>query len=240
MEKERLAEYLERYHLGAANAATSWELECAFGVRGKDLRDAVNGLRRQGVPIASNGNGYFYAATEQEVLGKPIEMRRVRELAGGAIARPHIARALLEAGHVTSVSDAFDRFLKPGKPAYVPKDDVKVAEAVRLIAQAGGVAVLAHPMELKLGETQLQSLIGEWKAQGLAGVEAFHPSAQNNHAAFLLRMARREGLLVTGGSDFHGEAVRKTEIGEGLDRWTTMEDDVQALMASIRSAGQTR
>ncbi|MDY4541708.1 MAG: PHP domain-containing protein, partial [Candidatus Ventricola sp.] len=173
-------------------------------------------------------------------LGKPIEMRRVRELAGGAIARPHIARALLEAGHVTSVSDAFDRFLKPGKPAYVPKDDVKVAEAVRLIAQAGGVAVLAHPMELKLGETQLQSLIGEWKAQGLAGVEAFHPSAQNNHAAFLLRMARREGLLVTGGSDFHGEAVRKTEIGEGLDRWTTMEDDVQALMASIRSAGQTR
>ena len=173
-------------------------------------------------------------------LGRPIEMRRVRELAGGAIARPHIARALLEAGHVTSVSDAFDRFLKPGKPAYVPKDDVKVAEAVRLIAQAGGVAVLAHPMELKLGETQLQSLIGEWKAQGLAGVEAFHPSAQNNHAAFLLRMARREGLLVTGGSDFHGEAVRKTEIGEGLDRWTTMEDDVQALMARIRSAGQTR
>ena len=173
-------------------------------------------------------------------LGKPIEMRRVRELAGGAIARPHIARALLEAGHVTSVSDAFDRFLKPGKPAYVPKEDVKVAEAVRLIAQAGGVAVLAHPMELKLGETQLQSLIGEWKEQGLAGVEAFHPSAQNNHAAFLLRMARREGLLVTGGSDFHGEAVRKTEIGEGLDRWTTIEDDVQALMASIRSAGQTR
>ena len=53
-------------------------------------------------------------------------------------------------------------------------------------------------------------------------------------------MARREGLLVTGGSDFHGEAVRKTEIGEGLDRWTTIEDDVQALMASIRSAGQTR
>ena len=173
-------------------------------------------------------------------LGKPIEMRRVRELAGGAIARPHIARALLEAGHVTSVSDAFDRFLKPGKPAYVPKDDVKVAEAVRLIAQAGGVAVLAHPMELKLGETQLQSLIGEWKAQGLAGVEAFHPSAQNNHAAFLTRMARREGLLVTGGSDFHGEAVRKTGIGEGLDRWEMMEDDVQALMARIRSSGQTR
>lgn len=173
-------------------------------------------------------------------LGKPIEMRRVRELARGAIARPHIARALLEAGHVTSVSDAFDRFLKPGKPAYLPKEDVKVAEAVRLIAQAGGVAVLAHPMELKMGETQLQSLIGEWKAQGLSGVEAYHPSAQSNHAAFLMRMARREGMLVTGGSDFHGEAVRRTAIGEGLDRWKTMENDVQALMARIRSAKQAR
>lgn len=173
-------------------------------------------------------------------LGKPVEMRRVRELAHGAIARPHIARALLEAGHVTSVSDAFDRFLKPGKPAYVPKEDVKVAEAVRLIGQAGGVAVLAHPMELKMGETQLESLVGEWKAQGLAGVEAIHPSAQGNHAAFLVRMARREGLLVTGGSDFHGEAVRATGIGEGLDRWKTMESDVQALMEAIGGAGQAR
>lgn len=168
-------------------------------------------------------------------LGKSIDMKRVRELAGGAIARPHVARALLEAGYVTSVADAFDRFLKPGRPAYVPKEDVKVADAVRLLAQAGGVAVLAHPMELKLGETQLESLLGEWKAQGLAGVEVYHPSAQNNHAAFLLRLARREGLLVTGGSDFHGEAVRKNEIGEGLDRWKTMESDMQALLARIDS-----
>lgn len=173
-------------------------------------------------------------------LGKPVEMRRVRELAQGAIARPHVARALLEAGHVASVSDAFDRYLKPGKPAYVPKEDVKVSEAVRVIMQAGGVAVLAHPMELKMGETQLTSLVGEWKAQGLAGVEAIHPSAQSNHAAFLTRMARREGLLVTGGSDFHGEAVRRTAIGEGLDRWSTMESDVQALLARIGEIGQAR
>ena len=171
-------------------------------------------------------------------LGREISMERVRELARGVIARPHIARALLEAGHVTSVSDAFDRFLKPGKPAYVPKEDVKVAEAVRLIGQAGGIAVLAHPMELKMGETQLESLVGEWKTQGLAGIEAYHPSAQNNHAAFLERMARRQGLLVTGGSDFHGEAVRKTEIGEGLERWKTMEADMQALLMRI-SSGQT-
>lgn len=163
-------------------------------------------------------------------LGKPVEMARVRELARGVMGRPHVARALLEAGHVTSISDAFDRFLKPGKPAYVPKEDVKVSEAVRLIREAGGAAVLAHPMELKMGDAMLESLIGEWKSQGLAGVEVYHPSAQNNHASFLLHLAQREKLLITGGSDFHGEAVRKTEIGEGLDRWRSVEEDVHALL----------
>ena len=167
-------------------------------------------------------------------LGKPVEMTRVKELARGVMGRPHVARALLEKGYVSSISDAFDRFLKPGKPAYVPKEDVKVSEAVRLIGHAGGVAVLAHPMELKMGDAMLESLIGEWKEQGLAGVEVYHPSAQNNHASFLLHLAQREKMLVTGGSDFHGEAVRKTEIGEGLDRWRSVEDDVHALLARIQ------
>ena len=166
-------------------------------------------------------------------LGKPIDMARVRELARGVMGRPHVARAMLEAGYVLSVSEAFDRYLKPGRPAYVPKEDVKVSEAVRLIDQAGGIAVLAHPMELKMGDTMLESLIGEWKGQGLAGVEVYHPSAQNNHASFLLHLAQRENMLVTGGSDFHGETVRRTEIGDGLDRWRTMDSDMQALLAAI-------
>ena len=178
------------------------------------------------------------ARTEEMVrrlsaLGKPVSLDRVRELARGVMGRPHVARALAEAGHVASVSEAFERYLKPGKPGYVPKEDVRVSEAVRLVREAGGVAVLAHPMELKMGDTMLESLIGEWKSQGLAGVEVYHPSAQNNHASFLRHLAQREELLVTGGSDFHGEAVRKTEIGEGLDRWRSMHSDMQALLARI-------
>lgn len=165
---------------------------------------------------------------------KEISMDRVRELAKGVIARPHIARALVEAGHAPSVKDAFDRFLTPGRPTYVPREKVTVGEGIRLIHEAGGVAVLAHPMELKMGETMLESLVEEWKAQGLDGVEVYHPSAANNHAAFLHGLARRLGLLVTGGSDFHGEAVRKTGIGEGLDRFKTMESDVGALLARMR------
>ena len=68
MEKERLAEYLERYHLGANSAATSRELELTFGIKGIEVRHLVNRLRRDGVPIASSGSGYFYAATEQEAV----------------------------------------------------------------------------------------------------------------------------------------------------------------------------
>ena len=114
------------------------------------------------------------------------------------------------------------------------KEPVKVSEGVRVIEKAGGVAVLAHPMELKMGDAMLESLIGEWKGQGLAGVEVYHPSAANNHASFLYGLARREDMLVTGGSDFHGEAVRRTGVGEGIDRWKSMENDVHALLARVQ------
>ncbi len=169
-------------------------------------------------------------------LGRPVSIERVRELADGVMGRPHVARALMEAGYVASMSEAFERYLKPGKPGYVPKEDVKVSEAVRLVREAGGVAVLAHPMELRMGETTLEPLVHEWKTQGLAGIEVYHPSAQNNHAYALERMARREGMLVTGGSDYHGEGAHRSGIGEGLDRWTTVQEDMVALAAAIRES----
>lgn len=167
--------------------------------------------------------------------GAPVSLERVRELARGVVARPHVARALVEAGHAASVSEAFDRYLVPGRCAYVPKADVKVGDAIRLIHEAGGAAVLAHPMELKLGMTALEPLVREWKAQGLDGIEVWHPSAANNHAQAILAFARREGLLVTGGSDFHGPAVRDSRIGENLERWATQEEDLSALLARIRT-----
>ena len=76
MEKERLAEYLEQYHMGTLNAATSRELELTFGIKGIQVRHMVNALRRDGVPIASNGSGYFYAATDQEVRATIAHLTR--------------------------------------------------------------------------------------------------------------------------------------------------------------------
>ena len=101
--------------------------------------------------------------------GVEISLDRVMELARGVVARPHVARVLVEAGYANSVSSAFDKYLLPGKCGYVPKAEVKVAEAAKLIAGAGGVAVLAHPMELKMGEMTLESLVHEWHGQGSRG-----------------------------------------------------------------------
>ncbi|MGN0996607.1 MAG: PHP domain-containing protein [Candidatus Ventricola sp.] len=166
-------------------------------------------------------------------IGKPVSLERVRALAGGVVARPHVAQALVEAGHAASVQDAFERYLKPGKPGFVPKDVVRVAEAVQMIHAAGGVSVLAHPMELGKGEMALEALVHEWHGQGLDGLEVYHPSAANNHAAFLHRLALREGLLVTGGSDYHGPSIRHGSLGQGLERWTTVEGDLRSLLDAI-------
>ena len=166
--------------------------------------------------------------------GVNIPFARVRELARGVIARPHVARTLVENGYANSMHDAFERYLLPGRCGYVPKRDVKVAEAAALIHGAGGVAVLAHPMKLKYGDEFLSAIVREWAEQGLDGIEVYHPSAQNNHAAFLLRLARSLGLLVTAGSDYHGERVSPDRhLGSEAGRWTDMEDDVRALLARI-------
>ena len=85
-----------------------------------------------------------------------------------------------------------------------------------------------------MGEMALEALVHEWHEQGLEGIEVYHPSAANNSLPFLKHLAEREGMLVTGGSDFHGPQVRQSRIGEGLERWTTMETDVQKLMDRIR------
>lgn len=92
MEKERLAEYLERYHLGASNAATSRELECTFSIKGIEVRHLVNGLRREGIPIASNSQGYFYTADQQEVQATIAHM--THRISGIAAAIRGLTRSL--------------------------------------------------------------------------------------------------------------------------------------------------
>ncbi len=138
-------------------------------------------------------------------FGTPISWERVQALAAtgsrpGAIGRPHIARALIEAGYAFDMRDAFARFLNNDAPAYVARERLSPEAAIELIHRAGGVAVLAHPGKLKDHVGMVERLIGA----GLDGVEVYHPANTENHRLDLRGLAKRFDLIETGGSDFHG------------------------------------
>ena len=121
-----------------------------------------------------------------------------------SVGRAHFARALVESGQARDVHQAFDRYLSEGRPGYVPRASFPPGDTVAALSGMGLVVVLAHPMRLELERETLYALIREWKARGLRGVEAYHPSAGRRGARLLDALAREEGLLVTGGSDYHG------------------------------------
>jgi 3',5'-nucleoside bisphosphate phosphatase len=145
-------------------------------------------------------------AERLQALGCAIAYEEVERLAGNqVVGRPHFARLLLERGYATSIQDAFDRFLGKGAAAYVEKARLSPAAAIALIHQAGGVAVLAHPYQLKLATLEAtEQLIVELAALGLDGVEAIYSRHSEDERRAYAEMARRHGLLITGGSDYHG------------------------------------
>ncbi len=133
-------------------------------------------------------------------LGAPIRLERVLALAGGgAVGRPHVARALVEAGHVSETAEAFARYIGRNGPAYVERLKVAPVQAVEIIRYAGGVPVLAHP-----GWLGDEAMVDELLAAGLEGIEAYYPDHTPAMVERYLQIARSRGLLVTGGTDFHG------------------------------------
>ena len=139
-------------------------------------------------------------------LGMPLDWERVLQIAeGGSIGRPHIARAMIEVGYVASVREAFDRFLYNGGPAYAARPRLSPEEAVKLIHEASGVAVLAHPGLLPDYDSMVRRLV----LVGLDGVEVVHPSNAENVRLNLRGLAQTFGLIMTGGSDFHGPDIKE-------------------------------
>ncbi|MCL6639102.1 MAG: PHP domain-containing protein [Firmicutes bacterium] len=133
-------------------------------------------------------------------LGYDLDVARVYAASGGgAVGRPHLAAALVETGAVETSAEAFQTLIGKGCPAYIPRYKLSPLEAIQMIRKAGGVPVLAHP-----GLDGAGALIGELAKGGLMGVEAFHPAHTPVQAAYYERLAKKEGLLVTGGSDYHG------------------------------------
>lgn len=168
-------------------------------------------------------------------LDVPVSMERVRQLAGTApIGRPHIATAVVETGAAEDNRQVFDTWLRDGGPAYVPKYAVDPLACVRLIRDAGGVAVLAHPGlygpagegpdVASRGEGLALELIEEMIGAGLDGIEADHPDHEDDERRRYGDLARAHGLVVTAGSDFHG-GRKDLQIGEA----TTTREALEAL-----------
>jgi predicted metal-dependent phosphoesterase TrpH len=145
-------------------------------------------------------------------LGIDISWQRVEEIAGdGAVGRPHIALAMLEAGHISSLEEAFDRYLGRNGPAYVEREKITPSEAVHLLTDASGLPVLAHPRDLQ----NLESLLMELKGAGLIGIEVYYQDYDRETIERLLAIARQHDLLPLGGSDFHGiGGAHERELGD--------------------------
>lgn len=159
-------------------------------------------------------------------LGVPLSYEAVALEAGaGAVGRPHVARALVSSRAVGSIDEAFLRFLRRGAPAYVAKVTLSTAGAIALVRRAGGVPVLAHP-----GLYRERDVIQRLAAEGIAGLEVWHPKHSREQARRFEALAARIGLVPTGGSDFHDLAAGDSGPGaEGVPL-----DAVERLRAAAR------
>lgn len=151
-------------------------------------------------------------------LGFDITIKEVIDFAGeGQIGRPHIASLMVEKGFVESINKAFDKYLGRGKPAYVDKYRLECSKALEIIVGAGGVPVLAHPSLFTIREGKnFEDLVVVLKDMGLKGIEAYYPEHSKDKTSYYIEIARKYGLLITGGTDFHGSL--KPDIGMGSGR----------------------
>lgn len=166
-------------------------------------------------------------------LGVPVTWERVTAItAGGVVGRPHIARAMVEAGAVATVKEAFTSdWIAPGGRAYVPRYALDPASAIRLVREAGGVSVLAHPLAARRGWQASGHLITELAAAGLTGVEVEHPDHDEADRVALRELAASLGLITTGGSDDHGELT-----GDRLGCESAPPGDLERLLAAATGA----
>ena len=139
----------------------------------------------------------------------------IEEAGGGLIGRPHMASVLLKKGHVGSIKEAFDTLLAKGRPAFVDKYRVNAENAIALINNAGGVAVLAHPVTMEMAYGETEALLKTLSEMGLGGIEAHYSNHSQEATKIYSMLARNTGLLVTGGSDFHGSLKDDISIGTG-------------------------
>lgn len=168
-------------------------------------------------------------------LGMPITLEEVEEEAGGgSVGRPHVAAVMLRKGYVTSLQDAFDLWLATGKPAYVGRPRLGPEEAIRLARESGSVPVLAHPHTLAIDRAQeMAQLLDRLTGAGLVGLEANYSAYHRHEREGYAHLARRFGLVPSGGSDYHGDYKPGLDLGVGFGDLSVPESTLEELRAFL-------
>ncbi len=151
-------------------------------------------------------------------LGVAITLEELLEEAGeGSIGRPHVAKILVRKGVVSSIQEAFDIYLAKGKPAYMDKVKLGEEDAINMIHEAGGLAILAHAHLMNYDTfEEARERIMQLKAIGLDGFEIYYSTMPEEYTRGLIELAKAEGFVVSGGSDYHGANKDNIEMGSGL------------------------
>ena len=206
-----------------------------LGINAADesLRDALNEV----LDGREERNQRIVAKLQE--LGFNISYDDVREIAGeDIVGRPHFAQVMVARGWVDSVEEAFSRYLEKGAEAYVDRFRLQPEEAIALIRGAGGVPVMAHPMSVTQDFAELREVVAKLADVGIRGIEAYYNGHSPDTTLECLRLARHFGLLVTGGSDFHGQDVKPgIRIGVGNGSLFVPDRLLEPLLAEINPKG---
>jgi len=164
-------------------------------------------------------------------LGVDITLEQVQARGGGMTGRPHFAQLLIEKGYVSNMQQAFDDYLDESAKGYVTRNEPQFAEAVQHIRKAGGIASLAHPIRLR---EDLAAILPELCAAGLNAIEVYHSDHGPEQTAVYLQLAGQHGLLVTGGSDFHGAVKPEIQLGSGRRGSLRVPNDLVERLRGLR------
>ena len=155
-------------------------------------------------------------AARLQSLGVDIALEEVERLGRSQAGRPHFARAMIEKGYVSNIQEAFDLYLDESAQAYVEREEPELEAGIRKLREAGGLASLAHPIRLsRRNPPGFEKDLAEMCEMGLDAIEAYHSDHRQEDAEFFLSLARRFGLAVTGGTDFHGDNKPGLALGTG-------------------------
>lgn len=145
------------------------------------------------------------------------------------ITRAHYAKYMLNHGYITSMKEAFDRYVGDHAPCYVPREKVTPKQAVELILEAGGIPILAHPILYHMGKERLDNLVSELKEAGLTGIEAIYSTYNAHEEREIRELAAKYDLCISGGSDFHGSNKPGLDLGTGYGKLFVPYDILERL-----------